>query len=176
MKAGTEARHALEWIRENPRRLYNRIELGDALGRVHLQCVWCGKQVKPPRARWCNDQCVNEFRSYCDPAYQRYLVRLRDKEICTGCGCHAGMIERIMDHAWRDKRPWQRGEADMPPAVELYVSLGFNRTGSTWEAEHVIPIAEGGGGCGPDGLTTLCIPCHKQSTRALAARRRRGSK
>jgi 5-methylcytosine-specific restriction endonuclease McrA len=30
-----------------------------------------------------------------------------------------------------------------------------------WEADHIIPLAEG---------RTLCVPCHKAETRALAGR------
>ena len=37
--------------------------------------------------------------------------------------------------------------------------------------EHRLAVVDGGGECGLDNLITLCVPCHKESTRALAARR-----
>jgi 5-methylcytosine-specific restriction endonuclease McrA len=40
-----------------------------------------------------------------------------------------------------------------------------------WDMDHLVPVIEGGGGCGLDNLRTLCIPCHRAETRALAARR-----
>ena len=40
-----------------------------------------------------------------------------------------------------------------------------------WEADHIVPVVEGGGECGLDGLRTLCLRCHKHETRALAKRR-----
>lgn len=40
----------------------------------------------------------------------------------------------------------------------------------SWEMDHVIPIAEGGGLCGVEGYRTLCIPCHKTVTAELATR------
>jgi 5-methylcytosine-specific restriction endonuclease McrA len=40
-----------------------------------------------------------------------------------------------------------------------------------WEADHTIPVIEGGGECGLEGLRTLCSGCHKLETAALAARR-----
>jgi 5-methylcytosine-specific restriction protein A len=43
--------------------------------------------------------------------------------------------------------------------------------GSLWQADHVVPVVEGGGGCGLENLRTLCTPCHKKATAALAARR-----
>ena len=39
-----------------------------------------------------------------------------------------------------------------------------------WEADHVVPLVEGG----PHTLAnmrTLCVPCHKRATAELAARR-----
>ena len=39
-----------------------------------------------------------------------------------------------------------------------------------WQADHIIPVVEGGGCCGLDNLQTLCIRCHKQDTKALAGR------
>lgn len=39
-----------------------------------------------------------------------------------------------------------------------------------WQADHIIPVAEGGGGCGLDGYRTLCTPCHQVETNALRKR------
>lgn len=41
-----------------------------------------------------------------------------------------------------------------------------------WEADHMRPVVEGGTHA-PSNLRTLCQPCHKQSTRALAAKRKK---
>jgi 5-methylcytosine-specific restriction endonuclease McrA len=49
--------------------------------------------------------------------------------------------------------------------------LGIQPGRSFWEADHVVPVVEGGGGCRLENLRTLCVPCHKRVTRALAARR-----
>ena len=43
--------------------------------------------------------------------------------------------------------------------------------GHTWEADHIIPVIEGGGECGLENYRTLCLPCHKKETAALAKRR-----
>ena len=42
--------------------------------------------------------------------------------------------------------------------------------GEWWDMDHIIPLIEGGSR-GRHNLRTLCIPCHKAETRALAARR-----
>lgn len=42
---------------------------------------------------------------------------------------------------------------------------------SWWEADHIIPVVEGGGQTGLENLRTLCWPCHRKATAELAARR-----
>ena len=37
--------------------------------------------------------------------------------------------------------------------------------GGLWDADHILPVKEGGGQCGLDNLRTLCIKCHKQVTK-----------
>lgn len=39
-----------------------------------------------------------------------------------------------------------------------------------WQADHIVPVAEGGGGCGLDGYRTLCTKCHQLETNALRRR------
>lgn len=49
---------------------------------------------------------------------------------------------------------------------------GFDTQRTTfWDADHIVPVVEGGGECGLDNYRTLCQPCHKAETKALAARR-----
>lgn len=39
----------------------------------------------------------------------------------------------------------------------------------SWDADHIIPVVQGGGGCWLDNLQTLCVPCHKRKTKAMRA-------
>lgn len=39
-----------------------------------------------------------------------------------------------------------------------------------WEADHVVPVVEGGGECGFDNYRTLCVPCHRKVTSDLLTR------
>lgn len=44
-------------------------------------------------------------------------------------------------------------------------------TRSLWDADHILPVVKGGGGCGLENYRTLCQPCHKAATKKLAADR-----
>ena|SRR4030065_329029 len=35
---------------------------------------------------------------------------------------------------------------------------------SSWQADHIIEVRDGGGGCGLDNFQTLCLKCHKKKT------------
>ena len=58
--------------------------------------------------------------------------------------------------------------------TELSTMLGLT-VGETyrslWQADHIVPVVEGGGSCRLDNLRILCVWCHKEETRALAKRR-----
>lgn len=45
-----------------------------------------------------------------------------------------------------------------------------NRRSSWWEADHIVPVVEGGGQCGIENYRTLCVRCHLKVTRELRAR------
>lgn len=36
---------------------------------------------------------------------------------------------------------------------------------SLWDADHMVPVSEGGGCCGLDNIATLCVPCHLKKNR-----------
>ena len=39
-----------------------------------------------------------------------------------------------------------------------------------WQADHIIPVAEGGGLCGLENMRTLCVLCHADASRDQAGR------
>jgi 5-methylcytosine-specific restriction endonuclease McrA len=44
---------------------------------------------------------------------------------------------------------------------------------SLWDADHIVPVAEGGGQCDLANMRTLCLKCHRQATEALRLRLRK---
>ncbi len=57
--------------------------------------------------------------------------------------------------------------------ISALVSRGFSGIGSRslWDADHIKPVAEGGGLCGLDNYQTLCQACHKAKTAEQARRK-----
>jgi 5-methylcytosine-specific restriction endonuclease McrA len=44
---------------------------------------------------------------------------------------------------------------------------------SLWDADHILPVVEGGGECELKNLRTLCLRCHRAATIQLRERLRR---
>lgn len=126
-------------------------------------CRWCRVEVKPPRRTFCGKpECLHEYRLRTDTGYMRAQVEKRDRGICASCGFDCTWMRAMV-------RGPDREEAELARAWLL--ELGAPLARSLWEADHVVPVVEGGGECGLQGMRTLCLWCHKRETAELARRR-----
>lgn len=127
------------------------------------QCRWCSLEVPVGRLTFCSDCCVEEWRLRSNPGHLRDRVFERDRGVCalcaTNCVAQYSHIKRL------------RGVA-RAKAVEAW---GLGRRKSLWDADHIVPVAEGGGECDPSNMRTLCLKCHRVHTSALRARLREAS-
>jgi 5-methylcytosine-specific restriction endonuclease McrA len=48
----------------------------------------------------------------------------------------------------------------------------FLRRRTRWDADHVVPVSEGGGRCAMANIRTLCVRCHQQVTKKTLARKK----
>ena len=123
-------------------------------------CRRCSTPVQPPRRTFCSDDCVHQWRLRTDPGYLREQVFRRDRGVCALCACEtiklASALRRLN---WRGRKR---------RCAEL--GIPYLRLRSPWDADHIVPVAEGGGECDLDNLRTLCIPCHRKVTQELRAR------
>lgn len=126
------------------------------------RCRWCGVEVSPPRRTWCSQRCVDEFLVRKGDARAVRIVFARDRGVCGLCGLDTESIRLRLREASVDARRILWGEL---------VVRGFNRLQALYQVDHIRPVVEGGGSCGLENLRTLCVPCHKAETRALARRR-----
>jgi 5-methylcytosine-specific restriction enzyme A len=150
-----------------------------------LLCRNCGVEVPKGRRTFCGDACVSEWCMRSDVRAQRQAVLDRDHGICAICGRDCIAIEErltaIRSEAYRYGSDSKVKLEAWTRARRIHgwrVLLGLGTEGSLWQADHIKPVVEGGG---PEAhqtreeilanLRTVCIPCHKAETRALAARR-----
>jgi 5-methylcytosine-specific restriction protein A len=126
-------------------------------------CRWCSLEVPPRRFTFCSDFCVHEWKLRSQPRYLREQILKRDRGVCAHCGLNA-----IKEHS-RLKRA--RGATRQ--ALMRHWGLNARIRKSLWDADHILPVAEGGGECDLDKIRTLCLRCHRSVTAQLRERIRR---
>ena len=127
-------------------------------------CRWCSQETPKGRFTFCSDRCVHEWRLRTDPGYLREQVFRRDRGVCAQCGVDTEMLrrdKRKLDYAARRRFEKEWGVR------------GLERR-SLWDADHILPVCEGGGECDLSNLRTLCVKCHREATAALRRRRMPG--
>jgi hypothetical protein len=124
-------------------------------------CRWCHLEVPKRRITFCSEWCVHEWKLRTDAGYLRDQVFRRDRAICAECriDCQAAYFELK-----RSRGPKRQKLLDRWDLKTL------NRK-SLWDADHILPVAEGGGECDVLNLRTLCILCHRKKTSELRLKR-----
>jgi len=125
-------------------------------------CRWCGSAVPKGRFTFCGDACVHEWKLRTDPGYLRAQVFARDHGVCAQCGIDTEALRQ--DKRRLDYRARRQFEKDWGGRRNL------------WDADHIMPVAEGGGECDLANMRTLCLLCHRQATAALRVRLRQSEK
>jgi len=123
-------------------------------------CRWCSLEVPKGRFTFCSGFCVEEWKLRTDPGYLRDKVFERDRGICAIC---ATDCVQTWHHIKR-----QRGTS----RARLLAAWGVKPKSrqSLWDADHIVPVVEGGGECDLSNLRTLCLKCHRTVTAALRQR------
>jgi 5-methylcytosine-specific restriction protein A len=121
-------------------------------------CRWCNLEVPRGRFTFCSAWCVEEWKLRSDPGHLRQRVFERDHGICAQCGldcvAHFRHLKKLRGAARsRAESEWNWGSRK-----------------SLWDADHIVPVAEGGGECDVSNMRTLCLKCHRNFTSALRAR------
>lgn len=144
-------------------------------------CRWCAGRCTGRRRTFCSDRCVHEYNLRNDAKYYRDFVWARDHGICQLCGVDLSRLERVcmilrldidrvdfFSHHERRYKSWKEGSLELA----FLQSIGFspNPNKALYEVDHIIPVCEGGGFCGPENLRLLCEPCHDEVTQELKTR------
>jgi 5-methylcytosine-specific restriction enzyme A len=128
-------------------------------------CRWCALEVPRGRFTFCSEFCVHEWKLRSQPAYLREQVLQRDCGLCAKCGVDTIAAERRLRFSRGIRRQ----------ALLAFWGLKRRSRKSLWDADHILPVAEGGGECDLANLRTLCLRCHRAATLELRARRSRSS-
>jgi 5-methylcytosine-specific restriction endonuclease McrA len=105
---------------------------------------------------------VEEWRLRTDPGYLREKVLVRDHGICAACGIDCLDAERQLKRL--------RGAPRLKASLDWGLRPGSRK--SLWDADHIVPVVEGGGECDLENIRTLCLKCHRAATSELRKRRR----
>ncbi len=123
-------------------------------------CRWCELEVPAGRFTFCSDWCVEEWKLRTDPGHLRERVFQRDRGICASCGIDCVAQYRHLKRL--------RGTARKKARTDW----GWSGRKTLWDADHIIPVAEGGGECDLSNMRTLCLKCHRTHTAELRNRLR----
>jgi 5-methylcytosine-specific restriction protein A len=151
-------------------------------------CRQCSNECPASRRTFCSPECVHAWKCRTDPSYQAREVYKRDAGVCGKCGldCSKGVMAWMqgLERITREWTFYRRGRHMTPTRVAMarakkllgwwlarYGLPSLESRRRLWDMDHIVPVAEGGGSCGLDNLRTLCVPCHRGETRALAGRR-----
>lgn len=132
----------------------------------HAICRYCQTaECLPPRRTFCSSSCVHEHKIRTRGSYaKRYLFK-RDRGVCSSCGEDTKKVAddllEIRLLQGRDEEQWFKQLHGIPASRKVWTrKLG----GGLWDMDHIVAVRDGGGGCGLEGLRTLCIPCHRART------------
>lgn len=128
-------------------------------------CRWCSLEVPRGRFTFCSEFCVHEWKLRSQPAYLREQVLRRDHGLCAKCGVDTLAAERCLRFSHGIRRQ----------ALLAFWGLKRRSRKSLWDADHILPVAEGGGECDLANIRTLCLRCHRAATLELRARLSRGA-
>lgn len=122
-------------------------------------CRWCNLEVPQGRLTFCSAWCVDEWRLRTDTGYIREKVLERDRGVCAQCGIDCLTV-------WKNLKRL-RGAASLKARMEWGLRLGSAGRKSLWDADHIVPVVEGGGECDLENIRTLCLKCHRTVTSQL---------
>ena len=148
-------------------------------------CPWCGghlpraSRVAGVQSTYCSRECAENGRLQRGGMYASTQVRAQvfalEGGVCRLCGIDAHALYTRISALQPAERlnalcnvNWKLPKT--PKALERL--LQDPKEGDFWQADHIVAVAEGGGGCGLDNLRTLCVPCHTGETERLRARLR----
>jgi len=137
-----------------------------------VACAWCSGPRSDNESAYCSRSCEEKDRVRCDNTFARKLVFAQEQGVCRVCGLDAhSLYERVvkMSPPERHQELIRAGFTISPQLLERPTE------GMLWQADHIRPVAEGGGEADLSNLRTLCTICHAKETKRLHSRLKHAS-
>jgi 5-methylcytosine-specific restriction protein A len=134
-------------------------------------CYNCGGLLPKGRPYNCSHECSEEWRAKTSPSYMRYLLFKRDRGVCAICG--ADTVAQYEEYRKIPHDAFENRKAGTDARSQFRKAHGIppsRSCGDWWDADHIVPVIEGGGECGLSNFRTLCISCHRKETKQLHGR------
>jgi len=132
-------------------------------------CRWCKARIPASNLRiyYCGKVCETEYLVRRLASVATREVRKRDKGVCRMCGLDTTVVSAILRRMLSDLR--SKGVYDYYEFSKFLRMIGIprNRFRRLWDVHHVVPVCDGGGGCGTENLVAACVWCHKDETRKM---------
>jgi superfamily II DNA or RNA helicase/5-methylcytosine-specific restriction endonuclease McrA len=133
-------------------------------------CVQCGNtDIDLLPSGTCSWKCHQELAAKLSGSSIRRQLFELEKGVCVLCkrDMHA-LYQRFIR-----LQPSDRVQECMTIKMKLHETLLQSpNEGMFWQADHVLPVSEGGGECTMENIRTLCTGCHQKETAALRRRLR----
>jgi 5-methylcytosine-specific restriction protein A len=107
----------------------------------------------------------------------RHLLFKRDKGVCAMCGADTvaqnEQYHKIPHGRFENNKAGISSEESADARQKFLKDHGIppgRSCSDWWDADHIVPVIEGGGECGLSNFRTLCIPCHRKETKQLHGR------
>ena len=134
-------------------------------------CYNCLGPLPKGRRYNCSEECSEKWQMRTSPAYVRFLLRRRDRGVCALCKVDTIAIQNEYEKLPKRNPLWDDHSSEPRREFLKQHGIPWGRASTDWwDADHIVPVIEGGGECDLSNYRTLCIPCHQKVTRELRLR------
>ncbi|CAM6013956.1 unnamed protein product [Sphagnum balticum] len=116
---------------------------------------------------FCKSDCLADYLQRTSQRYLREELFELEQGVCVKCGldCH-NLVQHIQPLTLDDRTTYILQTA---PQFDRHKCLLERLVrdpseGNAWHADHIVPVADGGGECRLENMQTLCVVCHTNVT------------
>ncbi|XP_077996801.1 DNA annealing helicase and endonuclease ZRANB3-like [Glandiceps talaboti] len=167
----------------------NRVQVVDSEGRP--LCLFCNKpcrmdQSEPSTSnkniewdsRYCSEKCKEDHYVRAQGGYVREQLSSIEHGLCQICGLDAhSLYVHVKSLPKKDRKDYLATTSFSKLPLKLLNNIIDKPSeGKFWQADHIVPVADGGGLCSLDNFRTLCTGCHRSVTNVQSKQRQKNRK